>query len=383
MRFKLIPGMICTICFASIALADSLSAAELRGTWLTTTANTAIATPQNTAATMRRLQDIGINTVYVECWKNGYTEFPSPTMNAAIGVPMRINPSIKGQPALQRDLLAECVAEAHKNHLACVAWFEYGFMAAYRDTHNELRARHDWLSLNQQGGDVAKNGFVWLNPLHPDAQNLLIGIITDAIKAHDLDGIQLDDRLAWPSLEMGYDDYTKAAYAHEHNGQAPPPDVKDPEWCRWREQKVTEFSQRLIAAIRAVNPHIAISLSPGPYPWARDNYLCNWPAWSGWDQFVPQCYRLDYIGFEKIWHDQLAAIGNHKHDLIAGIRITGDGPNLSWLDLQKSIELTRSTGAGGHCLWFSHGVLDVYPDQLKAFYHGFIPSPLRPAKLEH
>ena len=53
---------------------------ELRATWLTTTANGAIATPENTDQTMRRLREIGLNTVYVECWKNGYTEFPSATL---------------------------------------------------------------------------------------------------------------------------------------------------------------------------------------------------------------------------------------------------------------------------------------------------------------
>ena len=54
-----------------------------------------------------------------------------------------------------------------------------------------------------------RNQFVWLNPLHPDAQELLIGIVVEAVKKYDLDGVQLDDRIVWPSLEMGYDDFTK------------------------------------------------------------------------------------------------------------------------------------------------------------------------------
>jgi uncharacterized lipoprotein YddW (UPF0748 family) len=290
---------------------------------------------------------------------------------------MRINPSVKGQPAVQRDLLAECVREAHANNLACVAWFEYGFMAAYKDTHNELRARRDWLSLDRQGGDVAKNNFVWLNPLHPDAQNLLIGIVVEAVKTYDLDGVQLDDRLAWPGLEMGYDDYTKQAYARDHHGQPPPADIHDPEWRRWRQAKVTDFARRLAREVRAASPHITLSLSPGPHPWALEHYLCDWPAWRTWDQFIPQCYRLNYDAFAQSWQDQLAAVGDRKQDLIAGIRVVGDGPDLSWPDLKKSIELTRTTGAGGHCLWFSRGVLDVYPDQLKTFYDGFVPSPIR------
>jgi hypothetical protein len=37
----------------------------------------------------------------------------------------------------------------------------------------------------------------------------------------------------------------------------------------------------------------------------------------------------------------------------------GDGPDSSWEDLRKSIELARSTGGGGHVLWYSRGVLDL------------------------
>jgi hypothetical protein len=186
-------------------------APEVRGTWLTTTANDAISTPHKTHDTMRRLRDIGLNTVYVECWKNGYTEFPSEVMDKAIGVSFKINPSLKGVPALQRDLLQETLIAAHRNQLIYIAWFEYRFMVAHKDTHNELRKRRDWLVLDAAGNDVAKNGFVWLNPLHPDAQALLIGIVTEAIRTYDLDGIQLDDRIVWPSLEMGYDDFTPQA----------------------------------------------------------------------------------------------------------------------------------------------------------------------------
>ena len=39
---------------------------EVRGTWLTTTANDALTTPAQTANTMKRLREIGLNTVYVE-----------------------------------------------------------------------------------------------------------------------------------------------------------------------------------------------------------------------------------------------------------------------------------------------------------------------------
>jgi hypothetical protein len=55
-------------------------------------------------------------------------------------------------------------------------------------------------------------------------------------------------------------------------------------------------------------------------------------------------------------------------DLVAGIRVVGDGPNSTWDDLRRSIELSRKSGAKGHVLWYSKGVLDLYPDQLTALY---------------
>jgi hypothetical protein len=60
--------------------------------------------------------------------------------------------------------------------------------------------------------------------------------------------------------------------------------------------------------------------------------------------------------------------GRSTKDLIAGIRVVGEGKDSTWEDLRKSIELVRRTGGGGHVLWFSRGVLDVYPAELAAFY---------------
>ena len=74
---------------SSLLSSPKTSIKEVRGTWVTTTANTAIATPANTAATMKKLADIGLNTVYVEVWKNGYTQYASQVLKRTIGVDRR------------------------------------------------------------------------------------------------------------------------------------------------------------------------------------------------------------------------------------------------------------------------------------------------------
>jgi uncharacterized lipoprotein YddW (UPF0748 family) len=382
------------------ARTHSDSTPEIRGTWITTTANDAIATPQNTAQTMRRLAEIGINTVYVETWKNGYTQFPSKVLERTIGVSQR--PSIASQdpsevaPKPARDLLNETLIEAHRNRLIYIAWFEYGFMAAHQSTMNHLRRmKPEWLSRDINGSEVAKNGFVWMNPLHPEAREFLLDIVLEAIDKYDLDGVQLDDRIVWPHVTMGYDDYTKKVYASEHQGNLPPSDHTDPAWMRWRAEKVNEFARWFTQEIRAKRPGLVISLSPAVYPWSWENYLLDWPTWASWqakdanrvapfrtakasettprwDEFVPQAYRFSYAAFEKTWREQndafLATAPDRTRDLVAGIRLVGEGNDSSWTQLKSSIELARSSGNGGHVHWFSRGVLDLFSSELTALY---------------
>ena len=166
------------------------SVSEVRGTWLTTTANDAIANPLMTALSMRRLKEIGINIVYVEAWKNGATQFPSAVLSRTLGVAVTSIPP--------RDLMQETLIEAHRNGLIYIAWFEYGFMAAHQSSMNRLRTQKAaWLSRDISGNEVAPNGFVWMNPLHPEARRFLLDLVLEAVDKYDLDGVQFDDRIVW------------------------------------------------------------------------------------------------------------------------------------------------------------------------------------------
>ena len=379
------------------------SVGEVRGTWLTTTANTALATPEHTAATMRRLREIGLNTVYIEAWKNGYTQFPSEVLRQTVGVAMRpaggaLDPSDSPaqRNAPSRDLLLEATTEAHRNSLVAIAWFEYGFMAAHKDTMNHLRRlKPEWLSRDRKGSEVAPNGFVWMNPLHPQARAFLLDLVLEAVDRYDLDGVQIDDRIVWPHVTMGYDAYTREVYAQQHGGATPPDDFMDPAWMRWRAEKVDEYARWFVQELQARRPGLVVSLSPAVYPWSWDNYLLNWPRWTAWtaadrllgapvrnaaaqaqtpawDEYIPQAYRLSYPAFEQTWLQQTEAVraaGAYRPKrLVAGIRVVGEGADSTWAQLRDSIALTRQLGQGGHVLWFSVGVLDRYPAELQALY---------------
>lgn len=376
-------------CLLAVGPIHAAPLPEVRGTWLTTTANDAISSPAKTAETMKKLREIGLNTVYVECWKNGFTEFPSKTMKELVGVEMRINNT---PPELQRDLLGEAVIEAHRNGMLCVAWFEYGFMAAWKDSEHEFRklAREKgWLTTTRDGREVGDvNSFVWLNPFHPEVQQFLINIVKDAVYKYDLDGVQLDDRIALP-VDLGYDPYTVALYKRE-TGKEPPEDFRDPDWMKWRADKISIFSLEFVSQLRVANPNLIISVSPAPFPWSYENYLCDWMSWTKWcycggrrwDEYIPQCYRMNAEATKASINEQANQMGVESDMMIAGIRIVGDGPDMSFEDVKASIEHTRVRELAGHCLWFSRGVLEVYPNELKAFYdvkkNGQAAHPFKP-----
>jgi uncharacterized lipoprotein YddW (UPF0748 family) len=404
MSITSVPLLTLLACLAGATPPGGAAPSEVRGTWVTTTANTHIASPERTAETMRRLAEIGLNTVYVETWKNGYTQYPSAALERVIGVDRRPD-LVKQDPgdpdgALPaRDLLGETLIEAHRNGLLFIAWFEYGFMAAHKDTDNHLRRmRPEWLSRDIDGNTVAPNGFVWMNPLHPEARRFLLDLVLEAVDKYDLDGIQLDDRIVWPYYTMGYDDFTVAWYRNEHGGQAPPAEPRDPEWMRWRADKVNEYSRQFVEEVRRARPGLLISLSPAPYPWCFENYLLEWPTWATWtpgnesmqwwDEFIPQCYRYDFAAFKGTWDQQVdnlrdAGAPGRVRDMLAGILTTGSKPEpVPWADLRRSVEHVRSTGGGGHVWWFSRGVLDEYPQEMASFYgvgeRGRAANPRRP-----
>jgi hypothetical protein len=83
---------------------------------------------------------------------------------------------------------------------------------------------------------------------------------------------------------------------------------------------------------------------------------------------VPQCYRMSGDATVKSIQEQIDQIGSEKVSLVAGIRIVGDGPDMPWEGLKQSLDFTRQQEIAGHCLWFSRGVLEVYPKQLEAYY---------------
>ncbi len=347
---------------------------EVRGTWLTTTNQDHIRTGNNTQAVMTDLKNIGINTVYVETWKNGFTNYPSPTLAALTGGPDRS--TFLGTT---RDLVDETLIHAHRHGLNYVGWFEYGFSAQFvgnggspsNPLANYMRDQ-GWLLKDQAGNfGNASNGFAWMNPAVPEVRQFLIDIVLEAINRYDLDGVQFDDRLAWPN-EFGWDDTTAAIYLQE-TGRPLPTSTNNTQFRQWRQGKVTEFAQQLSAAVREARPDILLSISPSITGFSDSQFNAQWTVWQEqglFDEFVPQAYRSSLSAFNSIIDAQVAPFEpNDLDELTIGMSINGSTTITPFTDVAGMITRSRTEGAAGHSLWYSNGVRDIYAAELTAFYN--------------
>lgn len=350
--------------------------AELRGTWLTTTSSDDLSAA-NIATTMASLRQVGLNTVYVEAWKNGYTNFNSPALGAFIGG-SSLNPSLRG-----RILLDESRTAAASAGLVHGAWFEYGLMAEYIGAGGfpsnslAIKARNNGWLLQDSAGEYANasNGFAWLNPLVPEVRNLIKGIVVDAVAQFDLQIVQFDDHLSWP-VQFGYDAITRNAYKAE-TGRDLPSSPTNSRFVAWRQDKMADFMTELVGAVRAAKPDVIVSLSPSPASFSAANYCTDWTDYAAaglFDEIVPQVYRSTYGSFATEWTNQINAVGG-AGELAAGLRLLGSGAATPWTDLQQMIDDSRADGAIGHSIWYSEGVSNSgtsnatnYNSQLRAYY---------------
>ncbi len=363
------PFLTALLAVPAVALAQPR--AEVRATWLTTTASDALDADQ-IDTTMSRLRNAGLNTVYVESFKNGYTNFRSPTLDNLLGFEgAGLNPTLGG-----RDLLQETSAAARENDLVHVAWMEYGLATQFGFPSNPLsqHARDNgWLLTDTNGNFTnSSNAFTWMNPLVPEVRELITGMAIDAVRIYGLDGVQFDDRLAWP-VEFGYDDVTRAAYLDE-TGRNLPTNPRDADFTRWRADKVTAFATELVADIRAAEPDVFVSATPAIFPFSLNNYAVDWGDWADlelFDEYMPQVYRDNFNSFALNWANQRITAGDEVDVTGAGLRIIGTGAGTPWNELRKMLQRLKDDDAYGHSFWYSDGLLDPggFLDLVEDFYN--------------
>jgi uncharacterized lipoprotein YddW (UPF0748 family) len=364
---------------------------ELRGVWLTNIDSDVLFSRDRLKKGIRRLAELNFNTVYPTVWNWGYTLYPSKVAEAAIGTPQRLYPDLgnTGQGDARekeqgdRDMLKELIELAHAKNISVIPWLEFGLMAP---ANSDLAKRHpEWLTQHRDGNTIVKEGKdprVWLNPFHPEVQQLITNLLVEIVTNYNVEGIQLDDHFGLP-VELGYDPFTVKLYQQEHQGKNPPKNPKDKAWMRWRADKMTDVMAKVFTAVKAKNPKALISLSPNPAAFSYEVLLQDWKTWEqmGYiEELVIQVYRKDRNRFlMELERPELQKARQHipvSIGILSGLK-NRDVP-MSWI--QQQVEWVRDRQFAGVSFFFyetlwtstteslerrSDGIASVFPTTIK------------------
>ncbi|MGL5079783.1 MAG: glycoside hydrolase family 10 protein [Waterburya sp.] len=330
---------------------DKSKSRELRGVWLTNIDSDVLFNSETTKEAIALLAKSNFNTLYPTVWNWGYTLYPSPVSEAVTG--LALDPA---EGLQDRDVLDEIVNEGHEQGMSVIPWFEFGFMAP---ADSELAKRHpQWLTQRKNGSTVWWEGDVhqrvWLNPLRPDVQKFMSDLIVEIVSNYEIDGIQLDDHFGYPS-EFGYNDYTVKLYQDENEGQSPPQDPKDPEWVRWRADKITAYVETLFQQIKQHNPQAIISLSPNPQHFSLNSFLLDWHRWERKgliEELIVQVYRDRNDSFIKEL-EQPEILAAKKHIPVGVGVLSGlKGRPILWHKIYQQVKIAREREFAGISFFF-------------------------------
>ncbi len=323
---------------------------ELRGVWLTNIDSNVLFERDRLSAALERLHQLNFNTVYPTVWNWGYTLYPSRVAQRVIGRAIDPTPGLQG-----RDILREISQQGHQKGMAVIPWFEFGFMAPI---NSQLALRHPtWLTTRRNGKRLWKEGKhnrVWLNPFHPEVQKFIKDLVVETVSNYDIDGIQFDDHFGLPT-EFGYDAYTVKLYQKEHKGKRPPANPQNPEWVRWRANKITAFMKQIFQAVKTNNKNCIVSVAPNPQRISYDLFLADWKSWEQQgliEELVLQVYRNDLKVF--ISELQYAEVEAARQRIPVSIGILSGLKDryVPWGQIQNQVQVARRYNFAGVSFFF-------------------------------
>ncbi|MEY3334688.1 MAG: hypothetical protein RLZZ176_2991 [Cyanobacteriota bacterium] len=367
---------------------------EIRGVWLTNVASGLFYIPWGIERAINQLATLNFNTIYPVVWNRGYTFYKSPLAKKITG--------LDSEPLLdlihrKNDFLAKVIKLARHQNLTIIPWFEYGLMTP--PSSSLARLHPGWLTIGQQGVESISDNLLedmingvynqaWLNPLHPQVQNFIRGLILEVVKNYNVDGIQIDDHFGMP-VQFGYDPFTVKLYQKEHQGKNPPTNPLDKEWMRWRANKITAFMASISKAVKAIKPYAKISLSPNSQYFAYKYYLQDWENWIKEDlidELILQVYRSDKNSFVREISKPAIKLAMSKIPVAIGI---STGTLLKPVDIDKikeQIEIVRNQKLFGFSFFYWESLWGyIAPEspyqRRRAFLEMFNTQAVRPLKL--
>jgi uncharacterized lipoprotein YddW (UPF0748 family) len=335
----------------------------LRGVWLTNIDSDILFDSQKTKEALVSIKKAGFNTVYPVVWNDGYTLHPSEIMVQTFGEEFRQDTVFR---SLELDPLQNVIDHAKPLGLVVIPWFEFGFSSSYQqDGGHILAAKPEWAARDKQGNILTKNGFEWMNAIHPEVQDFLLDLVTEVLVNYEVAGIQGDDRLPAMPSEGGYSSYTQELYKLQ-TGLMVPDDPKETKFLDWKADQLSLFAGRLFETVKSYNTDVIVSMAPSVYPWSKEQYLQDWPQWladGSLDELIPQNYRWDIESYELTLEELVTSYKAAKQPnasvrFATGIIIKAGDLFNDYSYVKEAIDINRKNGVQGEVYFFYEGLFE-------------------------
>lgn len=279
------------------------------------------------------------------------------------------------------------ISLAHEYGLEFHAWFNTMILRGKNRTPTSVGVPHIWQShpewIDRRAQINPSQKTAYLNPALPEVHEHLVNLIADFAHRYDVDGIQCDDYLRYPSQFFPDDPEYESQNPHNLSRED------------WRRENINTFVKTLYDTLMIIKPYLKFGVSPvGVYERVdsepamesyRDVYQDSraWSKAQTCDYLAPQVYfhtgptrQSDRkIGkfnppFEKLLEDW-SQNKNNRH-LYVGL-----GPYKPSIkaELDAQITLVQRAGAEGMIFYPYHAIADIprlFPDS--------VPTPTMPWK---
>ena len=355
---------------------EQVAANVVRGIWIPDPTHTAMLQSREAMKTgVALMADCGINTIFVCAYARTQAAWPSRVYAEAsaqsdLSATNLFAPYlVAGYGSADADPIDELIVEADQLGIRVVLWFEYGFMASNGPTptsHPLLAAHPEWQGIASDGTPANYNGSdYYLNAYRPEVQQFLLDLIDEGLTRYPhAAGVQVDDRAPAMPRNSGYDDWTKARYASEHNGELPPSNPQDEAWTAWRLELLNSFARSLHARVKAHGSNYLLCFAPNPYPWCRDNLMQDSRTWlrEGLvDLLSTQCYRYTSDAYRSTVEAEVAhveASGAKRSVLNPGIILKAGSRLQPDSVLNAQLRINRLLGTNGESHFYNEGLAD-------------------------
>ena len=342
---------------------NELLSEPLRGVWLTNIDSEILFDSLKTKNALKKIKEAGFNTVYPVVWNDGYTLHPSDIMAQTFGEKFRQDTVFR---SLELDPLQNVIDHAKPLGLVVIPWFEFGFSSSYQqDGGHILAAKPEWAARDKQGNILTKNGFEWMNAIHPEVQDFLLDLVTEVLVNYEVAGIQGDDRLPAMPSEGGYSSYTQELYKLQ-TGLMVPDDPTETKFLDWKADQLSLFAGRLFETVKSYNTDVIVSMAPSVYPWSKEQYLQDWPQWladGSLDELIPQNYRWDIESYELTLEELVTSYKAAKQPnasvrFATGIIIKAGDRFNDYSYVKEAIDINRKNGVQGEVYFFYEGLFE-------------------------